>query len=133
MGLDMYVWKTQKKYGVSPIKIDYVAMEQDGVEGEEFHYWRKNRHIHNWFEKLYRSKGGTGEFNCKEVKITIDDLNHLEQDIKSGEIINFDNGGFFFGENDYDMYRKEDDLKFIEQAKKELENENVVLYYGSWW
>jgi hypothetical protein len=79
-------------------------------------------------EKLYRDKGGEEEFNCRAVRLTLEDLNKLENDIKGNRLP--DTKGFFFGKDD--GTETVDDLKFVFEAKEEIKKGNIVVY-TSWW
>ena len=111
MGLDQYVTVREK--------------------GEELHYWRKHNALHGWMQRLWESRGGTGEFNCVDVYLYEDDLNKLETDIKAQQLP--EQSGFFYGpDSRFDEDRIEDDLKFIEKAREALANGKDVIY-SSWW
>ena len=68
-------------------------------------------------------------FNNQPVRLGIHDLDQLEMAIKLGELP--ETTGFFFGEN-ADEYYKEQDLAFIENARRAL-REGFEVYYDSWW
>ena len=92
-------------------------------------YWRKHNRLQGWMEQLWISKGGVGEFNCEEVPITLEDLDELEIAINNMDLPETE--GFFFGDDsyeDYEEYLKESDLKFIDNARKEINNGNEVYY-----
>ena len=59
MGLDMFS-KRVKIEGA----IDDLSFDSTQVVDDDFFYWRKNRHLHNWMSNLYLDKGGNKEFNC---------------------------------------------------------------------
>jgi hypothetical protein len=86
-------------------------------------------------EKLWIEKGmpGTGntdaDFNGVELELTWEDLDELEKDILSVTLPG--TSGFFFGEN-ADVYYKEQDLKFVREAKAELIVGLKVFYNSSW-
>lgn len=131
MGLDMYAYRVINPEEPSPIHLiteaDYVPFE--GADTEEIHYWRKHPNLHGWMEKLYYKKGGKSEtFNTVNVVLTMDDLLALEKDINEGNLPYTQ--GFFFGESTPED--KENDLNFIERAKQEI-NDGNVIYYTSWW
>ena len=82
MGLDQYAYKI----------INYIPESSIGFEHdfhkktyEELYYWRKNYNLHTWMEELYVSKGGTDEFNCKVLLLTMDDIKNLEQWLNENE------------------------------------------------
>ena len=120
MGLDMYARKTKKKIS------KMVDFKND--EYEEFYYWRKHPDLHGWMEDLYASKGGKRVFNLTPVRLTLDDLDRLETDIREGNLPC--TGGFFFGESD--GTEVEDDLEFVALARAAIRDGDTV-YYSSWW
>lgn len=132
MGLDMYAFKCNKKYVLSPLEVDKKSMENDNYKMEPVFNWWKNRHLHNWMQDLYYSKGGKNEFNCDIVELSLDDINSLECDIESGRIAELAEPGFFFGDADYNDNMKEKDLEFVTKAR-ELIHEGMAIFYYSWW
>jgi hypothetical protein len=68
-------------------------------------------------------------FNGVELELTWDDLNRLEQDIKSGNLPS--TSGFFFGD-DSDEYYHSQDLQFVADAKAEVFLGLKVFYNSSW-
>lgn len=125
MGLDMYAYKTKQKFE------NDVDFDVNTDEIEELAYWRKHPDLHGWMEKLYYNKGGQHEsFNCTTVKLTEEDLNKLETDIK--EDILPETRGFFFGQSSKDEDEVNLDLQFVKDAKQAL-NEGYDIYYTSWW
>ena len=104
---------------------------QKTQEVEEFHCWRKHNAMHGWMENLWKSKGNTGEFNCKAVELSHDDLDTLEVDLLQTNLPKTE--GFFFGsDSSRDDSRLMDDLSFISKARGHLEAGNQVAY-DSWW
>lgn len=122
MGLDMYAFKVTKPEEPSPIHLiieaDYEPFDRNNVE--QIFYWRKHYNLQDWMAQLYYRKGGLSEsFNLATVVLTAYDLDDLEKNINTG----------FFGDAEE---IKSTDLEFVEKARKELEQGNVV-YYTSWW
>lgn len=122
MGLDQYA-KARKGEPV----------EKDGSleypDQRELAYWRKHPNLEGWMCNLYSEKGGTDEFNCQEVELTLEDLDELEKAINSKDLP--ETGGFFFGDDSDDYYR-EKDLEFIRDARNAIEDGYTVIY-TSWW
>jgi hypothetical protein len=112
MGLDQYAF----------------AIDNNG-EKEEIAYWRKHPNLQGWMENLYISKGGQEEFNCVPVELEHEDLDNLEQAVTNNELP--DTQGFFFG-GDSDEHYKEQDLKFIKNARDALDS-GLHVEYSSWW
>lgn len=136
MGLDQYAYATPK--GTD--------------EQEELAYWRKHNRLQGWMEELWEDKGRPnapteqspmGDFNCVPVELTLSDLEQLEAEVVNKTLP--ETAGFFFGsdsfdwttedgesygENDY--YYKQDDIQFIEKARKAIE-EGKKVFYNCWW
>ena len=110
-------------------------VSQDG-EREELAYWRKHNRLQGWMENKYTDDGGKEEFNCVSVELTLDDIEQLDVVINNRMLP--ETGGFFFGSDSYSDYEderlgyKDDDVKFIEVARNEL-NKGNKIYYNSWW
>ncbi len=136
MGLDMYAYVAAR----AGAQADYDEgkawdKEKGGMvnpsvtEPREIAYWRKHPNLHGWMQRLWESKGNSGEFNGVELELTWDDLEQLEQDIRSKNLPN--TSGFFFG-NDADDHYREHDLKFVREAKAEAFLGLKVFYNSSW-
>jgi hypothetical protein len=123
MGLDQYAVARRGE----PTKNEEGQLEY--ADQHEITYWRKHPNLQGWMESLYREKGGTEEFNCVDVELTLEDLDELEAAINGTSLPI--TGGFFFGENSDDYY-KDKDLQFIEQARQEI-NDGYKVVYSSWW
>ncbi len=109
--------------------LDQSAYTKDKKGNEqEIAYWRKHNALDGWMEKLFREKGNDGGWNCAELELTKEDIEHLEQDVKSDSLPETE--GFFYGaDSRFDEYKKEQTLEFIEEAKVLLEKGERV-YYG---
>lgn len=85
MGLDMYAWRVNAEDAIGDFE---VASDDEGSSKvEEMFYWRKHHDLHGWMERLYREKGGTKEsFNCVKVRLTMEDLQRLAQDVTKGRL-----------------------------------------------
>ena len=95
----------------------------------ELAYWRKHPNLHGWMERLWRDRGGEGDFNGDELELTAEDLDNLEYDVQNNRLP--PTSGFFFGEGADDYY-KQDDLKFIQEARAEMFLGLKVFYNSSW-
>jgi hypothetical protein len=124
MGLDMYAYAVEDHPMATALSIP------KGAEAVEIQYWRKHHDLHGWMQKLYISKGGTGQFNCTPVQLTEEDLNNLHCAIESSHLPQ--TRGFFFGNNPPDEDSNSEDLAFIEKARTAIRNGKKV-YYDSWW
>jgi hypothetical protein len=130
MGLDMYAFRVKAEDVIDDFN---VREETNGRKEklEELAYWRKHHDLHGWMERLYRLKGGTKEsFNCVSVRLTMVDLNALENDVLNNLLP--ETQGFFFGTNPPDDYTKNKDMEFIAKAKVAI-SEGDAVYYDSWW
>jgi hypothetical protein len=127
MGLDQNAYK---------VKSDYNSDSRtETTTKTELHYWRKHNRLQGWMEELWRSKGGTGEFNLVDVRIDEEDLESLEQTILDRELP--ETGGFFFGNDSYEDYEgeygyKDSDLEFIKKAKEAMSG-GWRIVYSCWW
>lgn len=129
MGLDQYAYKTLAEIPDTFSNGSEITSGNQGKHREEIAYWRKHPNLEGWMRKLYYDKGGVEEFNCVNVKLDLDDLANLEQAVNNKELP--ETTGFFFGGNADDIY-KEDDLKFIQEAREAI-SEGYQIYYTSWW
>lgn len=126
MGLDQWAFSVKNKAMLS--RFEY---NQD-YKYDEIFYWRKNRFVHNWMERLYESLGGKDEFNMKNLQLLPEDIDKLEEDTKSGKIKKYDKGGFFFGEQPFEYQEYEAIMSFCRIAREEFKNGNAV-FYNSWY
>lgn len=140
MGLDMYAYVAAKEgqqrefYESAEFDNDAKDFVNKTVEQpREIAYWRKHPNLHGWMEQLWKSRnGGNGDsatFNGIELELTWEDLEVLELDIVAGTLPG--TSGFFFG-NDADDHYKEQDLKFVRDARAELFCGLKVFYNSSW-
>ena len=120
MGLDMFAMITTEE---PTSDVDF-KIENAG----ELHYWRKHPNLHGWMEQLYFKKGGSKTFNCTPVRLTKDNLDDLDRAIQHNALP--PTQGFFFGQSDGS--EREDDLLFIEKARKAI-LDGYIVYYDSWW
>lgn len=119
----------------------YVAAnaDDDYDNRQELAYWRKHPNLQGWMEQLWYKKGRPGlatncedaevYFNGIELELTYDDIVALEKDVRAGTLPA--TTGFFFG-NNADEYYKDNDLKFITEAKFRLFLKQRVFYNSSW-
>lgn len=128
MGLDMYMHAV--KHGT--------INHDDGTtkihcDRKEIGYWRKVRHVHNFFEEIYRNRGGTEDyFNCIPLELTAEDLDSLEDAINTGRINDYSAQGFFFGDWDFDDDDAKHTLEVIEVAREYM-SQGYTIEYDSWW
>lgn len=101
------------------------------VRPRELAYWRKHPNLEGFMANLYRQKHpeDTESFNGQELELTWEDLDHLERVVLAGELPA--TKGFFFGDG-ADEYYREQDLKFIKEARAEIFLGLRVFYHSSW-
>jgi hypothetical protein len=136
MGLDQYAYVASQA-GQGDLYWDEYDLPEDQktvTKPREIAYWRKHPNLQGWMRDLWESKVNqvTAErttFNGVELELTWEDLEKLEADIKTGQLPH--TTGFFFGDPSDDYYR-EQDLKFIKDAKAELFVGLRVFYNSSW-
>jgi hypothetical protein len=136
MGLDMYAYVAAKAGQQREYYETSEFNEETGEYGSatveqprEIAYWRKHPNLHGWMQKLWESRGNSGDFNGDELELTWDDLEILELDVIAGTLPG--TSGFFFG-SDADEHYREQDLKFIRDARAELFCGLKVFYNSSW-
>jgi len=113
---------------------DFDEKKSNCSKPRELAYWRKHPNLHGWMERLWESKGCPGDnaekmFNGVELELTWQDLDALEQDILNQQLP--ETQGFFFGDASDDYYR-EQDLKFVREARADLFLGLKVFYNSSW-
>ena len=121
----MYAWRVKAENAVGDFDFN-----GDKDKPVELFYWRKHHDLHGWMENLYASKGGDHEFNCIPVRLTLEDLASLEQDLMANKLPT--TVGFFFGDNPPDDESFQNDIEFISLAREAIEAGDAV-YYDSWW
>lgn len=86
------------------------------------------------FDKLHPESGGkcaeVPDFNQQKVRLTLEDLEALRQDVTEGKLP--PTTGFFFGNYPPDEESKVRDLAFVDEAV-ELIKGGYAVYYDSWW
>jgi hypothetical protein len=61
--------------------------------------------------------------------LSSEDLDRLEADIKANRLPHTE--GFFFGASDGS--ERDDDLEFIENARRRVAAQHMTVFYSSWW
>lgn len=136
MGLDQYAYVAAKagqreEFYDRAVWVDNDLVSTTVAEPREIAYWRKHPNLHGWMQRLWEAKGNEGNFNGDELELTWQDIDALEQDIKSGTIAELGTTGFFFGKPSDSVYH-EQDLQFCQDAKTELFLGLKVFYNSSW-
>lgn len=128
MGLDMYGYTMCAEFAgnrqtdVMP-KTDE---EREQAQITDIAYWRKFNHLYGWMETLYREKGGTDVFNCRTVRLELEDLARLEADLDGGKLEH--TPGFFFGGDEIYPEDITETKAFIEKARAAIGAELAVFY-----
>ena len=138
MGLDMYAYTAaragqQNEYYEGA---EWDAELKESVNSKvtkprELAYWRKHPNLHGWMEQLWQKKNSEdmSSFNGIELELTHKDLDELEYAVTHNQLPA--TGGFFFGNNADEHYRKSD-LEFVRNARAELFLGLKVFYNSSW-
>jgi hypothetical protein len=131
MGLDMYAYVAKKNNEMRDYyeSYDYETDSGPVEKPREIAYWRKHPNLHGWMHKLWNEQGHSGDFNGDELELTWEDLDRLEYVVKHKELPG--TSGFFFG-NDSDDHYRDQDLKFINEARAEITRGWRVFYNSSW-
>ena len=149
MGLDQFAYavvRTPSEAGPSSFSPEDITAA-DVTEGL-LASWRKHNRLHGWMENLWESRGRPnwdgeekplGDFNCIPLELTWTDIEQLEAHVLNKELP--ETVGFFFGEDSFteedptaqnSYYYRNDDLIFIANARKALQ-EGKAVFYDSWW
>ena len=123
MGLDQYA---TARRGEAKTDDEGFTYYEDSIE---LSYWRKHPNLQGWMEELYHEKGGSQEFNCVDLELTLGDLDALEESLD--EEAWPETAGFFFGTDSSDHYA-EQDREFIREARAAIKQGYTVVY-SSWW
>ena len=123
MGLDQYA---TARRGEPKTDDEGFTYYEDSIE---LSYWRKHPNLQGWMEELYHEKGGSQEFNCVDLELTLGDLDALEESLDEEALP--ETAGFFFGTDSSDHYA-EQDREFIVQARAAIKQGYTVVY-SSWW
>ena len=133
MGLDQY---------------GYAVPKEESEARNELAYWRKHNRLQGWMEQLWNDKGrpnaqtdgnAMGDFNCVDLELDANDIDSLEEAIENFALP--ETQGFFFGDDSYlwenedgnpssaNYFYKEQDLQFVEEARKALDKGDKVVYH----
>jgi putative lipoic acid-binding regulatory protein len=103
--------------------------DKDG-QYETIQDWRKHNALDGWMQSLWKTKGGTGEWNCAEVELNAHDIEQLEAVVVNDELP--ETQGFFYGGDSRECpHRKQETLDFVKEAGKLLSSGEKV-YYSAW-
>lgn len=85
MGLDIYFYAFPK--GTLDDSTDITCTLRSDLEWDMFEikYYRKWHELNRYMVILYDVKGGTDDFNCGVLKITLDDIKRIRDTMKVGQ------------------------------------------------
>ena len=106
--------------------LDQWAFAIKGDEKIELQTWRKHADLQGFMEQIWMDRGGRGDFNCVDLKLTIDNLTELQSKHKNLPTAT----GFFWGAST--DYKVEQTEHFINEAMR-LHSEGWEIIYSSWW
>ncbi len=145
MGLDMYLTGRKQYVGYgAPLPKDEEGHDIDEVI-VKLGYWRKHANLHGYIVQKFGPKNEeTGEAidDCRDIELTLEDLEHLLQVVvKPADMPKTE--GFFFGESDNSPEQIEEDTEIITKAIGFLAAKNIVpndsqnvwrsvIYRASW-
>jgi hypothetical protein len=137
MGLDMYAYAglDRQREAYQDQDGDWDLETREWINAgpvsrpRELAYWRKHPNLHGWMNRVWQSRGNTGDFNGDELELTWQDIEDLEQAVRHQQLPQTE--GFFFGQ-DRDAEYYQQDLKFCADAKAELFLGLKVFYNSSW-
>jgi hypothetical protein len=134
MGLDQFAYAAARAGQQDEYWGDYDPRTDVSTisKPREIAYWRKHPNLQGWMERLWQRKIKPAEdllFNGVELELTWEDIEALEAAILEGQLPHTE--GFFFGDPSDDYYR-EQDLKFVKDAKADLFVGLKVFYNSSW-
>ena len=110
----------------------YVREKDKKEEPKRFWYSRKNRWIHNWMLKKWDTLNLIIPMKGSELFLTEELLTDLENTVKNGSIVNYNQISYFLGSGKMTKEHKQEILDFVNQGK-ELLNQGKLVSYFSWW
>ena len=70
-----------------------MGLDQYATVGDSNYQWRKHPKLHDYMEKIYRSRGGKEDFNCIELQLSRSDIKGLIEAIQNNNLIKFNENG----------------------------------------
>ena len=136
MGLDMYLFRTNKKMKEEEIiqALRDESQEQQELIIEEGGYWRKHSDLHGVMRDLYVHRGGEKIFNCIPLILDKQDCQrmlHLATEIFKGKKESPTATGFFWGESTIEKWKQTIDI--FDKVLNETDFDNQTVFYDSWW
>lgn len=113
------------------VKDDFHLKDMERCIDDAFYWFDSDACLHNWMEALFIQKGGEDIFDFIVVRLEEDDIDRLEEDVRSGAIRELDGSGFFFPKHIYSEKIKEDELRFVAEVRKNI-SDGYAVYYHSW-
>lgn len=122
MGLDMYAYTVPANLiGDRQVGFSLDTLSLLPGFNRDYYYWRNFYPLHQWAHGIYEAKGGSEIFNCEPVRITLEDVEKLEQDLRAGEF-------------NLDLMDKDAEglFEFIDSVRQ-AEKDKLAVIYNSWW
>ena len=142
MGLDQYAHLRGVEYD-----FDKYRNDKSCTDNNQF-YWRKHARLQVFMNKEHKqqnknrklegdlqSLGFNGDTDTPFVLVTNEVLDNLEESIKKDYWKDFCSDGFFWGQQFQEESMKEyreQDLEFVEWARKQINDGKEVIYDCSW-
>jgi len=136
MGLDQSAGKM--------MQMEWKNLKDEDGKPQKYHdygpfSWRKHARLHMFMQETYHRKNQDAKPNevhhFTEVDLDLDDIERLQKAIDESYYNYFCEGGFFWGhqfQEDSLEHYKQQDLEFVEFAKKELAKGSEIKYRCSW-
>lgn len=129
--------------------IDRFSFRDIGNLKEDIMECHHNSVLYHWMERLFseaqkenpRAGAGHDFYDGRYIQLREEDLNRLEQDIRSGKILKDyskemcqgpDKNFFLEYYHEYPKVYQENDLQFVRTAKLYIRAGHMAVYYISW-
>lgn len=137
MGLDMFLYKTGKKFNTQKEFEDYYKAKGEPEDTQEIGYWRKHPDLHGIMEQMFKEKTyhyKHSEFNLLPLLLTEDDLKMLYK--KSKDFAENKNEaetiqGFFFGTSCNEQWKESAEI--FKNTLESTDFKTKTIFYNSWW
>lgn len=136
MGLDMFLYKTGKKFNTQKELEDYYKVEGE-PDCQEIGYWRKHPDLHGIMEQMFEERTyhyRNSTFNLLPLLLTEDDLKMLyrkSKDFAEGRDEAETVEGFFFGTSYNEQWKESAEI--FKDALESTDFKTQTIFYNSWW
>lgn len=136
MGLDMFLYKTGKKFNTQKELEDYCKVEGE-PDSQEIGYWRKHPDLHGIMEQIFEERTyhyKNSVFNLLPLLLTEDDLKMLyrkSKDFAEGRDKPETVEGFFFGTSYNEQWKESAEI--FKDALESTDFKTQSIFYDSWW